>query len=488
MCRAIPRHWISSRPPSTKSTYIHIGKRNIQAILGPLGSRAVRTYDIAVIGSGLTGLIAAGQLAKSGKKVLLAGGFGLQLPRCFQELQTFPIFGPFTSAPLQCMAADARSAWQKLEQRVGGLLTAQGALSFGLEGSAAVPLLESIMSSCLEAGVPVERLTAGEMRAMCRGAFRPAPLPGLAERPAVEPLGLPQETAGLWQPTGGAADMAAALGILMRQATTSGAVLEPALQLAGWQDRGSHFVLRLAGNQGEEVMVEVEQLALCPPVFPDAALKVFGLHLESPTSIAAMCRSTWGGSLLPLLACLGLPRPALEDASGQSSMDRWLLIPGTVPSGAVQLCQDPQDWEDATASSVSDPRGPSAEISALAKSGTRILNGLSPGLQGAASWIPQSQTPDAAPVVGYHPSFEDGRVALAFGGDDFVGAGEQLAPVLGVTVGELLRVQRPSLVDSAYVSPSRDPLQLSVQQVPDPWEGLALLQQVIPTKAVDDEK
>lgn len=70
--------------------------------------------------------------------------------------------------------------------------------------------------------------------------------------------------------------------------------------------------------------MEVEQLALCPGSWPEAALRLFGLEMQISTQLAAaVCTEAWRGPPLPLLACLGLPPSTTqEDSSGTSCYER----------------------------------------------------------------------------------------------------------------------------------------------------------------------
>ncbi|MCY3756147.1 MAG: FAD-dependent oxidoreductase, partial [Acidobacteria bacterium] len=187
-------------------------------------------YDVAIIGLGAMGSFTALELAGRGASVI---GFDRFSPphekgshggetRAFRTIYTeHPDYVPLMKRALEHwerLAADSRPE----------LLTWTGVLSLGEAGS---PLLEGIRQSAAVYGLPVQSLSADEVR---------------RRFPALNP---PGNFTGLLDGRAGLIDVAAALGSALQGARNLGAELRLDQEVQGWSVEGREVQVSTRGER-----------------------------------------------------------------------------------------------------------------------------------------------------------------------------------------------------------------------------------------------
>ena len=367
-------------------------------------------YDVAIIGLGAMGSFTAMELAGRGASVI---GFDRFSPphekgshggetRAFRTIYTeHPDYVPLMKRSLELWESLAAEGHPEL-------LTWTGVLSLGEPDS---PLLEGIRQSAAVYGLPVQPLSADEVR----GRF-----------PAFAP---PQNFTGLLDTRAGLIDVAVALDCALQAARRLGAELKLDREVLGWSAEGREVVVST-----REGRVRAKRLVVTAGAWSGAILRALKLPLLVRRQVL-----TWF-------------RPHRPEWFQPDQAPVFVFAPGgfygfpEIGGGGVKIAYH-ERGDPLPSFPVRVPPASEADLAPLARDIARFVPGLlnagRPPLDQllAAKTCLYTLTPDGQFIIDRHPRYEQVLFGAGFSGHGF-----KFAPVLGEVLADLAlegKTERP---------------------------------------------
>ena len=449
---------------------------------------STRSVDVTVIGGGPLALSTSISLVRKGKRVALIPSFGIEthaagLPKEIKR----PLWLPSSSALLANLSAESSLYWHGLQSQMG---------KEGQQLLHSCPTLDLFLSQDFES-ISEETITRIK-ESSASASIKVGSLKG-QDLTSVFPLFRPDGLTGLVQPSGGGVlDFKVASQYLSSTALRLGVKLKENSRLSGWKDMGDYFIVNASSSflldKDEIVAYETEQIILAPDEdgWPAECFSLFQLDLSKSIRVVERIRGgveagsdltklpltrfycgsdSWSFAVYPRLSS----ESSVKISSPPSILDPNLTIePWTydVKDSNTDLPQDHRLNASKFIRSISDrPENPHASSSLCIS------------------------TPDGLPIVGFHPSFQSGRILVACSssanstsGIESLGDGFLLSPLMGRISADLLTgsalqdvspdkidLNRPSLVGAGKES-SNDVKKSTVKGVIDTFTELWTLQ------------
>lgn len=368
-------------------------------------------YDVAIIGLGAMGSFTALELARRGASVI---GFDRFSPpheqgshggetRAFRTIYTeHPDYVPLMKRALEL--------WEHLaaEDRPE-LLTWTGVLSLGESDS---PLLDGVQQSADVYGLPVQDLSADEVR---------------SRFPALNP---PENFTGLLDDRGGLIDVAAALDCALRGARRSGVELRLDQEVLEWSVEGREVQVSTRGER-----IRARRLVVAAGAWSGAILRALKLPLVVRRQVL-----TWFRPRRPEWFQPGAS-PIFVFAPGG-----FYGFPEIAGAGVKIAYHEKGDPLPEFPVRIAPPS--EADLAPLVRDIARFVPGL---LDPDRPWLDQmlaartclyTVTPDGHFIVDRHPHYEQVLFGAGFSGHGF-----KFAPVMGEVLADLAlegKTQQPA--------------------------------------------
>ncbi len=368
-------------------------------------------YDVAIIGLGAMGSFTALELARRGASVI---GFDRFCPpheqgshggetRAFRTIYTeHPDYVPLMKRALEL--------WERLaaEDRPE-LLTWTGVLSLGEPDS---PLLDGVQQSADVHGLPVQVLSADEVR---------------SRFPALNP---PENFTGLLDDRAGLIDVAAALDCALRGARHSGAELRLDQEVLEWSVEGREVQVSTRGER-----IRAKRLVVAAGAWSGAILTALKLPLVVRRQVLTWFRPRRPEWLQPGAVPIFVFAPGgfygFPEIAGAGVKIAYHEKGDPLPEFPVQIAPPSE-----------------ADLAPLVRDIARFVPGL---LDSDGPWLDRmlaartclyTMTPDGHFIVDHHPQYEQVLFGAGFSGHGF-----KFAPVIGEVLADLAlegRTDRPA--------------------------------------------
>lgn len=250
--------------------------------------------EIVIIGAGVVGLAVAARLAPEYPGLLVLERrerHGMETSSRNSQVVHAGLYYPAASLKARLCVEGRERVWDLCRRhdlphaKTGKLITATR--------TDELPALDAIEAAARGNGVPVERLTAAEARAL---------------EPAVPSAG------ALWSPESGVVDAHGLMDFFLRRALDAGATLVPRSELVGLEPSAGGYRLTLAGASGTESF-EAERVVNSAGLEADTVAALAGIDVAAAGYRLHWCKGSYfsaSSRIARLVSRLVYPLPARE--------------------------------------------------------------------------------------------------------------------------------------------------------------------------------